>query len=172
MKIAIVFDSITQNTKTVAEAICQALPQTDVVYCGAPASGIDADCYLVGSWTDKGMCSDKIKSFLETLHHKTVAYFATAGFGGSASYYEKLFDRVSAVIPKDNLLASPFFCQGKMPMSVRDRYVQLMTAHPEDRSLAVSIQNFDEALAHPNGEDLQNAQNWAKEVVEQAQTIG
>ena len=65
MKIAIVFDSITQNTKTVAEAICQALPQTDVVYCGAPASGIDADCYLVGSWTDKGMCSDKIKSFLE-----------------------------------------------------------------------------------------------------------
>ena len=57
-------------------------------------------------------------------------------------------------------------------MSVRDRYVQLMTAHPEDRSLAVSIQNFDEALAHPNDEDLQNAQNWAKEVVEQAQTIG
>ena len=56
-----------------------------------------------------------------------------------------------------------FFCQGKMPMSVRERYVQMMTAHPDDKKLQVSLNNFDTALSHPDEIDLQNARRYARE---------
>ena len=52
-----------------------------------------------------------------------------------------------------------------MPYSVRERYVSMMQANPEDKNLEVSIKNFDEALSHPNEADLQDAVNWATEMI-------
>ena len=45
-------------------------------------------------------------------------------------------------------------CQGKMPMSVRQRYEQMAQKQPE-RFLPM-IDNFDKALSHPNEQDLQS----------------
>lgn len=161
MKIAIVYKSVTGNTKLVAEAIREALADQDVVYVGEPRGGLDADFYFVGSWTDKGNCAEVITGFLKTLEHKKIAFFGTAGFGGSAEYYQALYARVSAEIPASDMLAEPFYCQGKMPMAVRDRYVKLLTEHPDDKQLQVSVDNFDRALNHPDEIDLQTAKDWA-----------
>lgn len=148
------------NTKLLADAIHEALKE-DVIYIGEPKEGIEADFYLVGSWTDKGMCCTEIADAIKTLEHKKIAYFGTAGFGGSEEYYHSLFERVKKICPDSSELTEYFFCQGKMPMNVRDRYVSMLQEHPEDKKLEVSIQNFDEALQHPNETDLKNAVDWA-----------
>ena len=82
MKIAIVYSSNTGNTKIIAEAIKEELSNEDIVYFGKPENNIEADIYIVGSWTDKGNCSSEIKEFLTKLNYKKIAYFGTAGFGG------------------------------------------------------------------------------------------
>lgn len=165
MKIAIIYKSITGNTKMIAEAIKESLNSEDIIYSGEPKDNIDADIFIVGSWTDKGNCSTEIKSFLESLDNKKIAYFGTAGFGGQPEYYDTLFNRVKENIKDTNEILGYFFCQGKMPMSIRSRYEALIKEHPEDKNLKVNIENFDEALKHPNDKDIEQAKNWIKSVI-------
>lgn len=165
MKIAIVYSSNTGNTKIIAEAIKEELSNEDIVYFGKPENNIEADIYIVGSWTDKGNCSSEIKEFLTKLNYKKIAYFGTAGFGGQTEYYETLFNRVKENINNTNQILGYFYCQGKMPMSVRDRYEHLIKENPEDKNLQVSIKNFDEALEHPNKEDIEQAKLWIRHII-------
>lgn len=120
MKIAIVYKSLTGNTKSIAEAVRDSLTE-EVVYFGEPQENIEADLYFVGSWTDKGMCCKEIAEFLKTLENKKIAYFGTAGFGGSKEYYDALAKRVKDIVPDSNEMTESFFCQGKMPMRVREQ---------------------------------------------------
>lgn len=163
MKIAVVYESSTGNTKQIAEAVCdeiKALGKGELVYFGTPQNEVEADVYFVGSWVDKGNCTEGIAGFLRTLQGKKIAYFCTAGFGGSGEYYDALFKRVKAVVSDSNEMAAPFFCQGKMPMAIRSRYEKLLTQHPEDRQMQVNIENFDKALTHPDDTDLAAAKAW------------
>lgn len=54
-----------------------------------------------------------------------------------------------------------FYCQGKMPPSVRARYEALLRDNPGDKRAATSIENFDAALSHPDRADLEKAKSWA-----------
>ena len=119
MKIAIIYDSITGNTKKIAEEIKKEIDESNLVYFGEAEKEIEADLYIVGSWTDKG----------------------------------------------SNTILGYFYCQGKMPMSIRDRYVKLITENPEDKNIQVSIENFDEALLHPNYEDISNVKKWIEGII-------
>ena len=80
MKIAIVYKSITGNTKLLAEAIKEEIPKNQLVYFGEPKANIQADLYIIGSWTDKGMCATEIAEFMQNIKNAKVAYFGTAGF--------------------------------------------------------------------------------------------
>ena len=171
MNIAIIYKSLTGNTKQIAEAIKDAAKEHSLIYIGEPAENINADLYFVGSWIDKGSSAKPIGDFLGTLDGKKIAIFATAGFGGSEEYYQTLFQRIKAQIPDTNDVLGKFFCQGKMPMSVRERYVSMMKEHPEDKKLEVNIRNFDEALTHPDTVDLQAAAKWACEIMEKVEEI-
>ena len=161
MKVAILYKSLTGNTKLVAEAIRDVVPEKNLVYFGTPEDGIEAELYLLGSWTDKGNCDGELAEFVKKLENKKIAFFGTAGFGGSQEYYDTLFSRVKECIPPSNEVLGSFYCQGKMPMSVRDRYVAMLREHPQDRKIEASVRNFDEALSHPDEEDREKAAKWA-----------
>ena len=61
MKNAVVFSSKTGNTKQLADEICNVLPEETIKYFGSPETApLDADCYYVGFWTDKGHCNAEI----------------------------------------------------------------------------------------------------------------
>lgn len=46
-------------------------------------------------------------------------------------------------------------CQGRMPQSVRERYLKMKDAPGHPPNLDVLIQNFDCALSHPDADDLE-----------------
>jgi len=167
MKIAVVYKSLTGNTKLIAEAIGDALKTEHEVYVCEPAEGINADMYFIGTWIDKGNCTKEVAEFLGKLEYCKIALFATAGFGGSQEYYDALAERIKAQIPASNEVLGQFFCQGKMPMSVRERYVAMLQANPEDKNMEVNVKNFDEALSHPDEADLKNAATWARSLAQQ-----
>ena len=66
-KIAIIYKSLTGNTRQVAEAIRDALGGEEIVYFGEPKPDIVADLYFVGSWTDKGSCDGTVGEYLKQL---------------------------------------------------------------------------------------------------------
>ena len=160
MNIAIVYKSVTGNTKIIADKIKEKLGD-NVKYFGEPKEGIEAELYFVGSWTDKGMCCKEIENFMKSLENKQIIYFGTAGFGESKEYYEMLFNRIKEIIPESNKIISYFFCQGKMPIAVKERYEKMIKENPSDKKIKLILENFDKALEHPNEEDFKELSNWS-----------
>ena len=164
MEKLVIFDSLTGNTKMLADKIYNFYKQK-----GESIKIIDVkkedeeeiiklvnktDIIFAGSWTDKGDCSDRMKSIYEKILNKKIFVFATCGFGGDKTYYSKLLERVKKHIDKSNQIIGSFYCQGKMPNSTKERYISLNKANPEDKNLKVSLENFENALKHPNNNDL------------------
>ena len=58
--------------------------------------------------------------------------------------------RVNANLAPQVRLIGSYMCQGKMPQSVRDRYLQMEDSPRRSTMLA----NFDAALNHPDMDDL------------------
>lgn len=165
MDIAIIYASQTGNTKMLANAIKEELDDDKIVYFGKSTLEIPtADLYFVGSWTDKGQPNEDIINVLKSIKHKKIAYFGTAGFGGSQEYYHALFEKVKKYIDDSNCLLGAFYCQGKMPMQVKERYTKMLALHPDDERIKMSLQNFEEAIEHPNADDIKRVKEWANKV--------
>lgn len=164
MKYAVVYSSNTGNTEMLAKRIKEIIPANDLTYFGkADKAAEEADIIFVGSWTDKGNCSEDIIEFLNNLSGKKVFIFATAGFGASQSYFEQLKSRMASNLPDDNQVIGSFLCQGKMPMSVRTRYESLAKSKPDMANQM--LENFDKALSHPDENDLLNLESEVKKVL-------
>lgn len=155
MKYAIIYASHGGNTKQLAMHI-QNTFHGECVYIGEPQQ-VEADIIFVGSWTDKGTCDEKVKDYLTTLHNQKVFLFGTAGFGGSSQYFNQIIQRFSKNLDDSNDVIGSFMCQGKMPLPIRERYVQLAIKDPQ--KFEPMIENFDKALEHPNQSDLDNFTN-------------
>ena len=78
----------------------------------------------------------------------------TAGFGGSEAYFQQVLGKVKESVDESNTVMGEFMCQGKMPQSVRDRYVKMKENPDHAPNLDELIRNFDRALSHPDNEDL------------------
>lgn len=155
MSYAIVYSSRTGNTAMLAQAVRKALPQEDCRYFGAPApQALAADTVYVGFWTDKGTCDEPTARFLQSLTDQKVFLFGTAGFGGAPAYFQQILDRVKANLAPGVQVTGTYMCQGKMPQAVRDRYA----AMEESPRRTAMLENFDQALSHPDQEDLARLQ--------------
>jgi len=153
---SIIFSSLTGNTRQLAETIRVVLPAEDCDYFGAPETAeLHSGMLYVGFWTDKGNADSAALGLLSKLRNKKIFLFGTAGFGGSAAYFQKILDHVKQSVDPSNTVVGEYMCQGKMPQSVRDRYMK-MKAQPEySANIDALIKNFDRAISHPDEDDLE-----------------
>ena len=156
MKNAVVFSSKTGNTKQLADEIRNVLSEETIKYFGSPETApLDADCYYVGFWTDKGHCNAEIGTFLKKIKDKEVFLFGTAGFGGDTEYFDKILKKVEKNLDRSNILRGSYMCQGKMPNSVRERYMKMKNSPLPVPNIDAMIENFDRAVSHPDEQDLE-----------------
>ena len=87
---------------------------------------------------------------------KTIFLFGTAGFGKSEEYFKRIINKVKESIDSTNEVVGSFMCQGKMPDSVLQRYLSLKESDKAPKNIDLLIENYYEALNHPNEEDLEN----------------
>ena len=164
MSYAIVYSSKTGNTKLLADTIFNILPKQDCIYIGEPSEKVlQADTLYIGFWTDKGRCNDEIKAFLKTLTNQDIFLFGTCGFGQDPTYFTKILNKVKSYLPSQVNVLGEYMCQGKMPMSVRARYEKMAKAPIPIPNMKKMIENFDQALEHPNTKDI----NLLKESINQ-----
>ena len=166
MKIAIIFASRTGNTAAVAQAIREGCAGHEIVAFGPPPADVgEAELVFAGSWTDKGTCAPELGEFLRALHGRTVALFGTAGFGLSESYFASLGDRFKGEIPADNRVVDAWFCPGRMPPEVRERYEAQLKERPGDKRLENMLAAYDHAKTHPDPGDLEGARSFTRAIL-------
>ena len=61
-----------------------------------------------------------------------------------------------------NTVIGSFMCQGKMPVSVRQRYEAMKAKPLHIPILDTLIENFDKALSHPDAADLEQLKQAVK----------
>ena len=135
MSYAIVFSSRTGNTALLAQTLREQLPQADCCYFGAPdTAALAADTLYVGFWTDKGKADTDTLDFLKQLRGKRVFLFGTAGFGGSAPYFEKILAATRKALDGSNTVIWQFYVSGQnagvRPAAVRGHEGKAF-AHPQ-----------------------------------------
>ena len=140
----VVYNSLTGNTKMLADTIKNVLPDND-----------NNDIVFVGFWTDKGNADSKTIEYLKLLRNKKIFLFGTCGFGGSEAYFERILTNVKSNIDSSNEVIGEYMCQGKMPESVRNRYLKMKESDNCPPNIDVLIDNFDRALSHPDEKDLE-----------------
>ena len=72
----------------------------------------------------------------------------------SEKYFEGIINNVKKNIDSSNTIIGSFMCQGKMPLSVRERYEKMREQNNISLNIDKLIANFDKALLHPNADDL------------------
>lgn len=168
MNYAVVTSSRTGNTKQLANVIQEVLRETNMIDVREEGKEVqNADILFVGFWTDKGTCSEEMKEFLNTLEGKKIFLFGTAGFGQSQTYFDQIIERVKKEIPQSNQVIGSYMCQGKMPITVRERYIKLQKEDPTNKQYEKLIQNFDTALSHPDQQDLEGIRKKVLEIVKE-----
>ena len=155
MKIAIYYDSVTGNTEQLAEALRFHLRGENAFLIQENVDALaDCDVVFAGSWTDKGDCSEPAARFLEKLEGKNVFLFGTCGYGCSQDYFDTVLRRFSGHLQPGNRLIGSFLCQGRMPVTVVRRYEAMLEANPDSSRWEACIANYNQALSHPNADDL------------------
>ena len=153
---SIIYSSKTGNTKKLAEAIYNTLPQNKCDYYGTvdKIDDVLSNVIYIGFWTEKGNADHLTIDFLNKLRNKKIFLFGTAGYGESEKYFEGIINNVKKNIDSSNTIIGTFMCQGKMPLSVRKRYEKMREQNNISLNIDKLIANFDKALSHPNKVDL------------------
>lgn len=147
MKYAVVYSSVTGNTKKLAETIQNKVGEC---YIGKPSDeALTADVVFVGFWATKNSCGADIKTFIEKLSDKKVFIFGTAGYDNSQEYFDGILDSVKAHVPASNTIIGSYMCQGKVSEAMQDRIKEVM---PEKYEAIKD--KLAESVNHPNEEDL------------------
>lgn len=166
MKTIVIYSSKTGNTKQVAEAICQALPENTpcVAVKDVPADIASYDLAFVGYWVDKGTANAEAKQFLEALTVPKVAVFATLGAYPDSDHAKESLASGCAMVKTE--VVGSFICQGKVDPVLLEAMKKMFANgngphadSPERRA------RIAEAAKHPNEADFKNAQDFARDVL-------
>lgn len=164
-KCAVVYSSKTGNTRMLADAVKSVLSDDECIYFGEPDdSALEADVIYAGFWTNKGTCDDDAAAFLDKVTNQKVFLFGSAGFGEDDTYFERIMDSVKAKISDNATVIGSYMCQGKMPMSVRERYEKMLEGSEPVPGIETLIENFDKALSHPDEMDLMKLKESVLEI--------
>ena len=64
-------------------------------------------------------------------------------------------NHIKQSVDPSNTVVGEYMCQGKMPQSVRDRYMKMKAQPEHPANIDALIENFDRALSHPDEDDLE-----------------
>lgn len=160
---SIIFNSRTGNTKELAEMIHETLPKETCDYFGNnPMADVTSKYIYIGFWTEKGSADEESMKLIKRLKNKKIFLFGTAGFGGSEIYFQNILDKIKEAMDPSNIVIGEYMCQGKMPMSVRERYIKMENQPKNMPNIKELIDNFDKAVSHPDKNDLEKLRKIIK----------
>lgn len=172
-KTAVIYSSLTGNTKEVAEAIYSQLSEPCSIYALKESPTIDLDQYahiILGFWVDKSTADPLAAEFISKIHHKNIALFATVGAPPTmpvpaddcTDYGEKCLSNAAALLNKNCKLVHRFICQGRISAQMTAAFRQFPVGHPHCLTPERSARH-QASQSHPDNSDLAAAKQFAIE---------
>ena len=163
-KAALLVNSITGNTKKIADALALELEKMEYeIICrynrDCLSEIIDADLYLIGFWVRKGSLNDQSMDTIDLYENKKMLAFGSLGNYPDGEYGDLVRSNVSAYINKKNYCSEVFLSQGAIPIQRTEKRRQL----PPDAPHYLDDEGYQrhlESRNHPNEEDLKLACQW------------
>jgi hypothetical protein len=163
MKILIVYSSRTGNTKKIAKAIFDILPEPKELFSVENAPSPDLyDFIAVGFWVNRGTADEKVEEYMKRIKGKKVGVFTTLGAYPNSSHARQVLNWGRKILEGNKILGE-FICQGKIDPNILDKMpkdgVHTMTLERKTR--------IEEAKKHPSETDCRYAQNAFREMLKE-----
>ncbi|MDR0355631.1 MAG: flavodoxin family protein [Deltaproteobacteria bacterium] len=164
MKTLVVYSSLTNNTKKVAEAAASAIEGAELRPVSEDPNPNDFDLILVGFWVDKGLPDAATKVYLEKIKGKKAAFFFTLGAYPDSDHADDVRLATEEILKKGgNEILGSFRCQGKVDPALLERMKKMLPPdHPHAQMTEERKARLAEAAKHPNEEDLAKAADFAR----------
>lgn len=169
MNILIAYSSKTGNTKTIAEAIKETIPNSDILSISEiknTANNIENyDLIFLGGWIDKGTFNTETLEFVKDIKNKKIAYFFTLGAYPESDHAKDCVFAIDKLLTENlNKIIDKFFCQG----AIDPKLIEFMKKLPQDHIMAPNeerIKRWNDAKTHPDNNDIENAKIFSMSVI-------
>lgn len=166
MKAVVIYSSLTNNTKKIAETIYEEINIEKDIFKSNEEFNLDNyDFIIIGYWVNKGNCDDRIKEVIERTNNKNVILFGTLGAKENGAYYESIKKRIESLVPESNNILGHFLCQGKINEKLTERYKEMLKNNQGDEHIKEQLKNHEEAMKHPDEKDIYNAKMFIKKYI-------
>lgn len=156
MKTLLTYSSLTGNTKKVAEAIFEVMPEgTDIYPVQEAPSPMDYDFIVVGFWADRTNADKKAQNYMAQIKGKKVALFGTLGASPDSKHALETMENAKKVV-EGNEIVGDFMCRGKIDPKLTERLINLPANHSHGMTPERMSRHL-EASKHPNEEDFARA---------------
>ena len=154
---AVIYSSVTGNTKKVAEAIAGAAERADIFRVqDAPQDLSGYDIVAIGYWLRLGQPDALTLKYLAQVENARVVFFQTHGAEPQSEHVITAFARAGYNLGPGCEILGTFGCMGKINPELLARR---QAAGPNDpHGGAESRERWERAAAHPDVQDLQAAQ--------------
>ena len=166
MKSLVVYSSKTGNTKKVAEAVFDALPEPKAIHPVEDAPRVDEfDFLALGFWVDKGTADLKSQNFFKEIKGKQIGLFGTLGAYPDSDHARESMKKVKNLLAENEILGT-FMCQGKVDPALIEWMAKQFKDDPHHSMTPERAARLKEAEKHPDNVDLINAQKAFTQILE------
>ena len=160
---AVIYSSVTGNTKTIAEAIAEEAERADLFRVQeAPVDLSDYDIVALGYWLRLGQPDPLMLRYLPRVENSKVVFFQTHGTEPTSEHAITSFARAGYNLGKGCEILGTFGCQGKInPVMLEKR----KNAGPDDPHGGVKAQErWRKAATHPDAQDIEAAKELVQKM--------
>ena len=152
-KWAVIYSSVTGNTKMVAEAIAGAAADADIFRVqDAPVDLSAYDIVAIGYWLRLGQPDPLTLKYLAKVQDSKVVFFQTHGAEPTSEHAITSFARAGYHLGKGCEILGTFGCQGKINPAMLEKRKNAPADDPHGG--AAAIERWKRAASHPDAADL------------------
>ena len=160
---AVMYQSMTGNTKKIAEAVYEAIESGNkqLLEIGGNTQAVpDADVFFIGFNVHNESCSIDLIDCLEGISGGYVALFASCGYVPTEEYKASIERKTAVWLPEGATYMGMYICQGR----VLEEQKEIMRRNLPDE-VNVLDRMFEMGDTHPDRQDCNGAAAFAKNVL-------
>jgi putative heme utilization carrier protein HutX len=169
MKCAVIYSSKTGNTKKVAEAILQEMPEgTELHDVASVPADAEFDLVAMGYWIDKGIADQQAMNFITSIDNTRIFSFFTLGAHPDSDHAKACRTNCNTLYAKNCEIIGTYCCQGAIDPKLTTWMEQLPAEHPHAPNKE-RRKRWAEAAEHPNQADLEAARAAMRQALDQVE---
>ena len=160
-KWAVIYSSVTGNTRQIAEAIAQQAGNADIFRVqDAPADVSGYDVVAIGYWLRLGQPDPLTLKYLSGVKDAKVVFFQTHGTSPTSEHAITSFARAGYYLGAGCEILGTFGCRGKINPAMLEKRRNAGADDPHGG--AKSAERWKLAASHPDAQDLAKARDFVE----------